>query len=287
MPPAWTIRSLLTWMTQDFQAAGIGTPRLDAELLIAHALGCDRVRLYLELERPLGKDELTAVRALVVRRRKREPVAYILERREFFQRDFVVSPSVLVPRPDTETLVERALALLAADAPLRVLDLCTGSGAIAVTLAAERPVLRVDATDISEDALAVARDNAARHGVSERVAFFRGDLFAALPEASGSYALIAVNPPYVPTLDQPTLAPELAFEPKLALFAGTDGLLLVNRVCDEASAWLAPGASLLMEIGAGQAEAVLERIGTNSAWRDARAHRDLGGIARVIEAVRS
>ncbi|HEX4355462.1 MAG TPA: HemK/PrmC family methyltransferase, partial [Polyangiales bacterium] len=129
MPTSWTIRSLLTWMTQDFGALGLDTPRLDAELLIAHVLEIDRVRLYMDLDRPLTAPELAQIRALVVRRRQREPVAYLTGVREFYRRAFAVSPAVLIPRPDTETLIERALELLPRDAARRVLDLCTGSGA--------------------------------------------------------------------------------------------------------------------------------------------------------------
>ena len=171
---------MLAWITQDFQGLSISTARLDGELIVSHVLGLDRVRLYMELDRPLDPAELGAIKQLVVRRRKREPMAYILGRREFYRRSFEVTPAVLIPRPDTETLIERALALLPEDREVQVLDLCTGSGAIAITLAAERPRARVDATDLSEAALAVARRNAERLGVADRVAFAQGDLFAAV-----------------------------------------------------------------------------------------------------------
>ena len=285
--PAWTIRSLLAWMTQDFQAAGIATPRLDAEILIAFALGCDRVRVYLDLDRPLTPEELVAVRALVVRRRKREPVAYIVGQREFYQRAFSVSPAVLIPRPDTETLIERALELMPEDKPVHVLDLCTGSGAIAVTLAAERPLAEVHATDLSDAALSVARDNAERHGVAERIRFAQGDLFGALPERV-LYDLIVANPPYIRAGDAPSLAPEIRLhEPELALFAGEDGLAIIERLCVEVGGWLASGGTLLFEIGAGQAEGVMARMATLFELTGVRAHRDLGGVLRVIEARRA
>lgn len=284
MPPAWTIRSLLGWMVQDFRAAGIVTARLDAEILVAHALACDRVRLYMDLDRPLAADELARVRALVVRRRKREPVAYIVGQREFFRRPFVVGPSVLVPRPETETLIERALELLSADRSLRALDLCTGSGAIAVTLAAERPNLHVHATDVSAEALSIAQANALALGVADRVELFRGDLFSAL--SSGvTYDLIVANPPYVSETEAASLAPELAHEPALALFAGGEGFDVIARLCDEVKAWLAPGATFLMEVGAGQAERASERLRA-AGLTGVRAHRDLGGVERVVEAVR-
>lgn len=285
MTDVWTIRSLLAWMTQDFRAAGIATARLDAEVLIAHALGCDRVRLYMDLDRPLAGDELAAVRALVVRRRKREPVAYIVGRREFFRRSFAVGPSVLIPRPETETLVERALELLPVDRTLRVLDLCTGSGAIAVTLLAERPSLRVHATDLSPDALATARANAEAHGVSDRIELCCGDLFAALPTRE-PYDLIVANPPYVAQTDAPKLAPELGYEPGLALFAGSDGFAVLDRLCREVSGFLVPGAALLVEIGLGQAARVTSELLAHG-MTGAREHLDLGGVARVVEASRA
>ena len=284
MPPAWTIRSLLAWITQDFQALGIGTPRLDAELLIAHVLGFDRVRLYMDFDRPLTPNELAAVRSLVVRRRTREPVAYILGSREFYRRTFEVNAAVLIPRPDTETLIERALELLPGDREVHVLDLCTGSGAIAVTLAAERPLLRMHATDISSAALAVAGRNAATHGVAQRIAFFEGDLFLALDRPT-KYDLVVANPPYIAATDFAALAPEITLhEPEIALVSGSDGLNVLRRMCAGVDAWLAPGATLLFEVGHDQAATVASWFSTRPALQDVRTHRDLGGVQRVVEA---
>ncbi|AKF06220.1 putative N(5)-glutamine methyltransferase PrmC [Sandaracinus amylolyticus] len=276
----------MKWSADDFASRGIESARLDAELLVAHALGLDRVKLYMDLDRPLAPDELTKIRELVLRRRKREPVAYILGRREFFGRGFEVSPAVLIPRPDTETLIEAALERLPEDASGAVLDLCTGSGAIAVTLAAERTGIEVDATDLSEAALEVAKKNASKLGVAERVRFHHGDLFAALPSPR-EYALIACNPPYIAEHERATLAPDVAqHEPGMALFSGPEGLDVLHRLCAEAPKWLAPGASILIEVGAGQAPAVialLERAGLV----EGRAHQDLGGHERVVEARRA
>jgi release factor glutamine methyltransferase len=281
VPESWTVRGVLEWMAKDFAARGMDSPRLDAELLVADALGIDRVRLYMDLHRPLVAGELVAVRARVARRRAREPVAYILGRREFYGRSFEVGPAVLVPRPETETLVERALELLPAEGEGRVLDLCTGSGAIAVTLAAARPVLRVDATDVSEQALEVARRNAARLGVAERVRFHRGDLFEPLP-AGRRYDLVVANPPYVPDRVVATLQPEVAeHEPRIALAGGDDGLDVVRRIVAGASDRLVPGGRLLFEIGAGQAGAVRELL--EGRLREVRIHPDLAGIERVVE----
>lgn len=282
-PSTWTIRSLLGWIAQDFGGLGIPSARLDAELLVGHALSLDRVKLYLDLDRPLAPDELARVRALVVRRRKREPIAYILGEREFYRRRFEVTPAVLIPRPDTETLIERALALLPKDSTARVLDLCTGSGAIAVTIAAERPEVHVTATDLSPAALEVARRNAERLGVAERCKLVEGDLFAPLP-AEARFELIAANPPYIPEPDIQGLQPEIAqYEPRLALASGSDGLAHLKRLCDSALPFLAPGGFLLFELGLGQAGQVAQWL-RDQGFVNVAAHKDLGGIERVVEA---
>lgn len=283
MSEAWTTRRLLAWMTQDFKAIELGTPRLDAEILVAHVLGVDRVRLYMDLDRPLSPTELAAVRALVVRRRQREPVAYLIGRREFFRRDFKVTPAVLIPRPDTETLIERACALLPADTPLSVLDLCTGSGAIAVTLAAERPLLSVVATDLSEAALAIAGENARAHAVEARVELRQGDLFDAVAPGS-RYDLIVANPPYIREDELPQLAAELRHEPQLALSSGEEGLDVLRRLCAEVGQYLAANAVLLFEVGAGQAQLVAQLLAASPSLTGVATHRDLGGIERVVEA---
>jgi release factor glutamine methyltransferase len=280
----WSIRRVVKWSAEDFAARGIDTARLDAELVVAHALGIDRVKLYMDLDRPLVPAELAKIRELVTRRRKREPVAYILGRRELWGRTFEVSPAVLVPRPETETLIERALAILPADAAGPVLDLGTGSGCIAITLAAERAALEVDAADLSGEALAIATRNAERLGVAGRVKMLEGDLFAAIP-ARREYALAVANPPYVAERDRGTLAPDVLHEPALALFGGEDGLAVVRRIAGGIGGWLAPEGRLLVEIGAGQAAAVraiVEAAGLE--WVEA--HRDLAGHERVVEARR-
>jgi release factor glutamine methyltransferase len=283
MAEAWTIRRLLTWMTQDFKSLELGTPRLDAEVLISHVLGVDRVRLYMDLDRPLSPPELAAVRELLVRRRKREPVAYLTGKREFYRRDFKVTSAVLIPRPDTETLIERACVLLPADEPRSVLDLCTGSGAIAVTLAAERPLATVLATDISAAALEVAAENARKHDVEARVELRLGDLFAAVPSGM-RFDLVVANPPYIREDELPLLAAELQHEPQLALTSGVAGLDVIERLCADVHQFLLPGGAALFEIGAGQAEQVSQLLAANPQLCDVTSHRDLGGIERVVEA---
>jgi len=283
MTDVWTARRLLAWMTQDFKAQELGTPRLDAELLISHVLGVDRVRLYMDLERPLSAPELAAVKALVVRRRQREPVAYLIGHREFYRRELKVTPAVLIPRPDTETLIERACVLLPEDQPRRVLDLCTGSGAIAVTLAAERPLVHVVATDLSDAALAIAGENARTHAVDARVELRQGDLFGALADDAG-FDLVVANPPYIRDDELPQLAAELQHEPRMALTSGTEGLDVLTRLCAEVDRFLLPGGALLFEIGARQAERVMQLLAANARLTGVTTHRDLGGIERVVEA---
>jgi release factor glutamine methyltransferase len=281
VPEAWTIRKIAAWMTEDFKSRGIESARLDAELLVAHSLGIDRVRLYMDLDRPLDDAERATVRELALRRRRREPIAYLTGAREFYGRRFRVTPDVLIPRPDTETLVDAALALLPLDAPARVLDLCTGSGAIAITIAAERPAASVDATDISSGALAVARENAERLGVADRTRWLEGDLFA--PLARTTYDLVVANPPYVAESERASLAPDVRdFEPALALFAG-DGFAVHRRIAGEVKGWLAPGGRVLVEVGAGQAGKVAALFADHG-LPHVETRRDLGRIERVVQA---
>jgi release factor glutamine methyltransferase len=286
MPEAWTTRRLIAWIGDDLKARGIASPRLDAELMVAHALGCDRVKLYMDLDRPWLDPELAAARELLKRRRAFEPIAYIRGEREFYGRPFRVDRRVLIPRPDTETLIERALALLVTDQPTRVLDLCTGSGAIGVTLAAERPLAHVDVTDLSTDALAVASDNAQRLGVSERVACLSGDLFAAVKDAT-PYQLIACNPPYIAEAQRSELTRDIVdHEPHLALFADEAGLALYRRLAPAIATHLVPGGAVLLEVGAGQAGAVMALLRAQPLLEAVTSWPDLAGIARVVEATR-
>lgn len=280
----WTIRRVVAWTSDDFAARGLDSPRLDAELLVAEALSLDRVRLYMDLDRPLGAPELEAIRALVKRRRAREPVAYILGRRDFYGRTFEVSAAVLVPRPETETLVERALAILPGGEPARLLDLCTGSGAIGLTLAAERPELSVDLTDLSAPALAVAERNAASLGVQDSVHIYEGDLFGAIP-AGARYRLIACNPPYVPESDASELAPEiLGHEPRGAVISGPTGFEIHRRLVEGGGDFLEPGGTILVEVGMGQAKELVALF-ASAPWCEAtEIHADLSGVERVVEA---
>lgn len=277
---------MLAWMTDDFRARGIESPRLDGELILSDAIGVDRVRLYMDLDRPLSEAELSLVRASVQRRRSREPMAYIRGRREFFGRPFTVNRHVLIPRPETELVVERALlALPEPEDGLRVLDLCTGSGCIGITIALERPLARVALSDVSPDALAVAKGNATALGVDARVSLKEGDLFAAVDPAV-RFHVIVTNPPYVRSDEMPALAADVRdHEPRLALEAGRDGLDAVRRIVPEAPGFLVPGGRLIMEIGEQQSEQVLALAAGSGRYPERAVHRDLQGHARVVELV--
>jgi len=261
---------------------GVASPRLDAELLLAQVIATDRVGVYLRFDRPLGSVEVDAYRALIKRRGEGEPVAHLTGRREFWSRAFTVTPDVLVPRPETELVVERALAMVVSrDRALRVLDLGTGSGAIAVALATELPQAQVTAVDRSEAAVAVATGNAASAGVDGRVRVLVSDWTTAL-DPGARFDLVVSNPPYIPSDDIAALAPEVRREPRLALDGGADGLDAYRRIVPDAARVLAPGGALVLEVGAGQAErvaALLTAAGFDAVGR----HSDLAGIERVVD----
>jgi len=281
----WTTLAVLDWTTRRFDEAGIASARLEAQVLLAHVLGCTRVQLYTGFDKPLADRELAGYRELIKRRLGGEPVAYLVGEHEFWALPFFVDRSVLVPRPDTETVVEVARAARTDRAALcRVLDLCTGCGAIAIALARELPAARVIATDVSEDAAALARKNAERNGVADRVDVRVGDLFAPIDHQRERFELIVSNPPYVATGVIDTLAPEVRREPRVALDGGADGLAFYDRICAAARAHLEPGGALVVEHGFDQADAVRARLDAAGFVTIALA-RDLGGNARVTSAI--
>ncbi len=280
----WTIRRVLRWTTGFFQEKGIESARLDAELLIAHALGISRIQVYTDHDRPLHPDELTAIRDRVRRRARHEPIAYILGQRGFRDLDLKVDPRVLIPRPETELLVDVALTkLTGVEAPL-VVDVGTGSGAIALSIAQARPDAQVIAIDVSPDALAVARENGAANGLGN-VEFLQGDLLTPLGERRAH--LVASNPPYIATEACRHLMPDVRdFEPRLALDGGRDGLQVIRRLIPAAAAALRPGGALVIEIGHDQGDA-LRRLLDGPDWTGAHVHADLAGHDRVAEATRA
>ena len=256
---AWTTLSVLDWTTQRFNEAGITSARLEAQILLAHVLGCSRVQLYTGFDKPLGEAELASYRGLIKQRLAGSPVSYLVGETEFWGLPFHVEPSVLVPRPDTETVIEVVrVARPDRAAPCRILDLCTGSGVIAVSLAREYPSAQVVATELSPQAAALARRNAARNGVADRVEIRDGDLFA--PVAGERFDVIAANPPYIASAVIPTLAAEVRCEPQIALDGGADGLAFYGRIAAEARDHLAPGGVIVLEHGFDQADAVRVRL---------------------------
>jgi len=251
--------------------------RLDAEILLAQALGLRRLDLYLQFDRALSDDELSRYRGLVARRAHGDPVAYLVGHKEFMALDFEVTPAVLVPNPDTEVLVQRAVSIARqANGPLRVADVGTGSGCIAIAIAHYAPGVEVWASDVSREALEVAARNVARHGLVERVHMACGDLLDPLP---GKFDVVCANLPYIaPGTDLPT---EVTAQPAGALYAAQDGAAAVLRLLEAAPARLNPGARLLAEIDPGIAIAVTEAAGR--AFSNHETHRDLGGHERVVE----
>lgn len=283
MSKRWTTLEVLTWTATKFAEVGNPSARLDAEVLLAHALGTTRVGLYTAFDKPLQEEELARYRELVRRRLFGEPVAYLVGEQEFWSLALHVDARVLVPRRDTETLVEVALELArapAADEVRRIADVATGSGAVALALAKELPEASVVATDASADALAVAAANVARHDLGGRVTLAQGDLLAPLEAAPAPFDLIVSNPPYVPAGEMDRLQAEVRREPRLALDGGPDGLDVVRRLVPAAFARLRPGGALAVEHGHDQGAAV-RALFEGAGFVDVATARDLGGRERV------
>lgn len=286
----WTVLDLLRWTSQHFAERGIDTARLDAELLLAHALDCDRLRLYVDHDKPVGEAERARFRELVrARAAERVPVSILLGRREFWSLPLTVTRDVLTPRPETETLVAATLDVLAdREREWAVLDVGTGSGAIALAIASERPKARVTATDVSPAALAVARANAEALGLAERVRFLEGSLFepvAAALAGGARFDAVVSNPPYVARRDAATLPPELRHEPAIALFAGEDGGDVLRALAAEVAGALAPGGFAAFELDPRQADAMAGWLG-DAGLAGAVVHRDAAGRPRVVSARR-
>ncbi len=272
-----TLIEVLTLAADHLAKHSSDSSRLDAEVLLADALKLSRIDLYLKFDRHLTESELTTYRGLVARRAKGEPVAYLVGHKEFMALEFEVTPAVLVPNPDTEVLVQRAVAIAReAGRPLRVADVGTGSGCIAIAIAHYAPNMEVWAGDISANALEVAARNVSRHGVEGRVHLACGDLMTPLP---GTFDLVCANLPYVPAGKQ--LAPEVVAQPARALFADQEGAGLVTRLLAEAPARLKPGGRVLVELDLSILAAVLDAAGRGFAGHTV--HRDLGGHERVLE----
>lgn len=277
----WSVKRVLSWAAEDLKKRGNDSARLDVELLLSRVLKLDRIGLIMHSERPLAAAELATFRELFKRRRAGEPVAYLLGEREFYGIQLRVDARVLIPRPDSERLVEVALERTRARSMLgAALDLCTGSGCVAIAFARARPTWRVTASDISADALAVARDNAHRTGAIRNLQLLEGSLFA--PVSGRRFDLVTANPPYIPSGEIAGLPVDVrGFEPHLALDGGEDGLSLVRQIARAAREHLTTGGLLALEIGADQglaARAILAEHG----FRELELAQDLGGRDRVV-----
>lgn len=279
---SWTIGRLLDWTMRYLKEKGSESPRLDAEVLLAHALGCKRIDLYARHDEEATEQGRQKFRELVRQRVEGCPVAYLVGRKEFFSLEFEVNRAVLIPRPDTECVVDECLRLAKPMTEPAILDIGTGSGCLAVAVAKHHKTARVTAVDISPEALAVASANAAKHGVAERIRFLLGDLFAPLVP-DGQFDFILSNPPYIPHEDIARLAAGVRdYEPHRALDGGADGFAVFDRLVAEAPAHLKPGGYLLVEIGSPQEAPARERIGRIAGYELGKTILDGSGHPRVL-----
>jgi len=280
---AWTVRRLLEW-TEDFlRKKGFESPRLEAQILLAHALGCNKIDLYVRHTEEPPESKRTAFREMIKKRSEGMPVAYLVGYREFYSLAFAVSPAVLIPRPETETLVMQSLSVLKAIPSPRVLDIGTGSGCVAISIAKQHKTALVTAVDASADAVQVATANAVKHGVADRVTILPGDLFD--PVAGQTFDLIVSNPPYIGHEEFAGLDKGVRdFEPRQALDGGVDGLDFYRRIAMSAAAHLAPGGAIFVEIGQTQGPAVEALLTTHVG--PGKTYVDMSGRPRVVSAKR-
>ena len=279
MNKIWTIGALLQWTQQFFAGKGIDSPRLDAEILLAHVLHKERIYLYAHYDEPMNPEELAAYRELVKKRANRFSVAHILGSQPFMGLDFKVSEDVLIPRPETEMLVETVVAAAEGTAPA-IVDIGTGSGAIILSLLHYLPKAQGTGVDISPKALAIAAENGKALGLDERVTWVESDLFTNV--SPGPYDWIVSNPPYLTQHDMEVLQPEVRHDPALALYGGPDGLDIYRRLAKESPAFVKKGGHCIVEIGAGQTEDVIAIFTAGGAYAHEKTVKDYGGIERVL-----
>jgi release factor glutamine methyltransferase len=288
-PKTWQIGDLLKVSSDYLKDKGIENPRLNAEVLLAHHLHVERVDLYLNFDQPLTETELSSYRSLIKRRVVHEPLQYITGTQEFWSLDFTVDPHVLIPRPETEIVVEQGIALTKVlkpkDQGLKILDLGTGCGVIAIALAKEIPDARVWATDISNEALGVARLNALKHGVSDMVSFCQGDLWEPLLEGSDRFDMIVSNPPYVSTEEYNDLSPEVRdYEPRQALEGREGGMYYIEKIIRGAHVFLNPGGWIILEMAPWQTQKALDIIARTGEYQQETRIKDYSRHYRVVMA---
>lgn len=286
----WTIQSLLTWITDYLARNEVDAPRLSAELMMSHVLGLKRIELYTQFDRVVAKEHLDRLHDLVKRAGQHEPVAYLVGKTEFYSVEMEVSPDCLIPRPETELLVQRAIEFLRTrSGPQYVCDVCTGCGCIAVAIAKGFPDAKVTATDISDKALAVAARNVEKHQLQDRITLLCGDLFEPLvPHLDVTqWDLIACNPPYVSTAEYEKLDKNVRdYEPQQALLAGDDGLDVYRRLCESIDRFLKPGGALMLEIGYAQGPAVRTMLDAANLFAEVTIEKDLHNNDRIVIAQR-
>ncbi|MFH1349479.1 MAG: peptide chain release factor N(5)-glutamine methyltransferase [Pseudomonadota bacterium] len=286
----WTIEELLVATTDFLRKKQIDSPRLSAEILLAHQLNMDRVKLYLNFNQPLSEREVSGYRSLIKRRLKREPLHYIIGFREFWSLEFIVGPQVMVPRPESELLVELVLSLckvgrLPETRCSRILDLCTGSGVLCISLARELDNALFWASDISDEALNIARLNAKRHGMENRIEFRLGDLFQPFNNEKLMFDIILSNPPYIASGALETLPPEVRdYEPRGALDGGEEGIFFIKKIITEGKDYLIPGGYLFLEMDPDQTAKALRLIDENPDYERVERFKDYSQNYRVVMA---
>ena len=284
----WTITKLLNWVRQFLTDKEIDSPRLSAELLLSYVLGLKRIELYTQYNKVVEKPELDKLRELVSRAGQHEPIAYLVGKTEFYSMELNVTPDCMIPRPETELLVQRAIEFLRTrNGPQYVCDLCTGSGCIAVAIAKNFPNAKIIATDICDTALAVAATNVEKHNLQDKITLLSGDLFdPIIPQLDvGKFDLIVCNPPYVSSGEYEKLDKNVRdYEPRLALFAGDDGLDIYRRIIEKVDSFLKPDAALILEIGYAQGHAITELLKQTGVFAGIKIERDFHNNDRVVTA---
>ena len=287
----WTIQKLLNWTTQYFTDKGIDAPRLSAEMVLAHVLSLKRIELYTNFDQVVAEEQLARLRELVKRAGEHEPVAYLVGRTEFYSLEIAVTPDCLIPRPETELLVERAIEFLRKrGGAQKVCDLCTGSGCIAAAIARNCPEVQIIATDVSSEALAAAAVNVEKHSVEDRVTLLQGDLFdPVVPALNGSrFDLIVSNPPYVSDVEYARLDRNIReYEPAGALLGGADGLDVYRRIAEQSPEAISPGGALMLETGYAQGQAVRGLLEQTGDFADINVEKDSQDNDRVVTAIRT
>jgi release factor glutamine methyltransferase len=285
----WTIQKLLNWVTDYLKSKGVDSPRLSAELLLSHVLGLKRIELYTQFNKVVGQEQLSPLHELVKRAGAHEPIAYLTGKREFYSLEFEITKDCLIPRPETELLVERAIEFLRKrNGEQFICDLCSGCGCVAIAIARNFANCQVVATDISDAALAAAERNITRHGLGARLKLLKGDLFEPLIPGTGAakFDLIVCNPPYVSETEFEKLAKNVRdFEPKLALTAGPDGLDVIKRIVSGAGRFLKPAAALMLEIGNDQGPAAQKFLQNSGRFETISIEKDYNNLDRLALAI--